>query len=220
MSEMNYAAVVEFSAAVVDDAVEGFAAPRNTLQPCMVALYAGDAPVSFARAASLSAEAQEDGIRLGWCGFRLPGLPQAFALGGEIQVRCGVTGKVLLKPKVEAESIERKTRTTQSLTLTEFLTDIRNEEGCTDVADLALFAYDHLRRHGGQSFLFASYQTFFQRDPDQAAIESWSGNGLSLAGVESYLLDIVKSDEFKNRAIQTMPGPFQAGFKFDRSLFL
>lgn len=220
MSEINYAAVVEFSAAVVNDAVEGFAAPRNTLLPCMVALYAGDVPISFARAASLSPEAQDEGIRLGWCGFRLPGLPQAFALGGEIQVRCGVTGKVLMKPKVEAASVERKNRTSKSLTLTEFLTEIRREEACADVEDLAVFAYDHLRRHGGHSFLFAAYQTFLQRDPDNAAIATWSGGSLSFEDVKAYLLDVFESDEFQTRAIQSMPGPFQAGFKFDRSLFL
>lgn len=214
---MNYAAIAEFSAEIVDDAMQGFAAPKTGLLPCVVGLFAGDTAISFARATSFS-EATE--IRMGWCGFRLPGLAQAVALEGEVQLRCGVTNAVLLRPVVDITTVERKTRIVEQISLTEFLSGVRAQEAFPEIGQLAIFGYEHMRRHGGQSFLFAAYQTLLEREPDAATISSWSSEGLGVDDIETYLADIVESDEFRRQAVKALPGPFQAGFKFDRSLFL
>jgi len=220
MSVMNYAPVSTFSGEIVDGALEGFAAPAKGLLPCSIGLFSGATAISYARATRFSETAEASGVRLGWCGFRLPGLAQALALEGAVEVRCSVTNAVLLKPAIDVSEVERSSRTISQVSLAEFLTLVRSEDASPDVSRLAIFAYEHMRRHGGRSFLHAAYQTLFGREPDGATMAVWSGDGLDLDGIERYLADMVASDEFQGRAVQGIPGPFQSSFKFDRSLFI
>ena len=220
MSVMNYAPVSIFSGEIVDGVLEGYAAPERGLLPCSVGLFSGETAVSYARATRFSEEAEASGVRLGWCGFRLPGLAQALALEGAVEVRCGVTNAVLLKPAIDVSKVERSSRLVRQVSLTEFLTLVRSEDACPDVARLAIFASDHARRHGDRSFLHAAYQTLLGREPDSAIMAVWNGDSLDIDEIERLLSDMVESDELQGRAVQGIPGPFQSSFKFDRGLFI
>ncbi|WP_428151633.1 hypothetical protein [Brevundimonas sp.] len=220
MSVIHYAPVVSFSAGIVDGAIEGYAAPARGLLPSSVALFAGDTAISHVRAARFSEEAETAGVRLGWCGFRLPGLAQALALGGQIQVRCGVSNAVLMKPAVDVSAVEKSSRTVTQVTVAELLALVRSEDSCPDVQQLAVFGHDHMRRHGSVSFLFATYQTLFDRDPDSSVIEGWGGETMTLIEVATFLGEMMASEELESNAVQGIPGPFQTRFKFDRALLI
>lgn len=220
MSVLNYAPVSIFSGEIVSGVLEGYAAPERGLLPCSVGLFSGETAVSYARATRFSEEAEASGVRLGWCGFRLPGLAQALALEGAVEVRCGVTNAVLLRPTVDVSMIERSSRLVREVSLTEFLTLVRSEDASPDVARLAIFGFDHARRHGRRSFLHAAYQTLLGREPDDPTMAARNGDSLDIDAVERILSNIIASVEFRRRTVQGIPGPFQSSFKFDRGLLI
>jgi hypothetical protein len=218
MSAINYAPVDHFSAEITDGAIAGIAAPIGGSLPCQVGLFAGDVPVAFARAARFSQEAEDAAIRLGWCGFKLQGLDQALALGGPVEVRCGASGAVLMKPKIGPEIFSASVRSPRVLSVFEAIFITRAAEGCPDVARLAVFGREHLRRHGPRGFLAATYRTILGREADPVGIAMWDGAADYASLVEQFIADMVESAEYEAIPVRVLPGPFQTAFAYDQTL--
>lgn len=218
MSAINYAVVDTFSAKVVDDRIQGIAAPIGGPLPCQVGLFAGDVPVAFARAARFSQDAEDAAIRLGWCGFELPGLEQALALGGLIQLRCGASGAVLMKPKIDPDIFSTSVRSPRILSVFEAIRNTREAEACPDTKRLALFAREHLRLHGPRGVLSATYRTILGREIDPTGLAMWDHVSDLSDLVDEFIEDLVNSSEYQNMPVQVLPGPFQTAFAYDQRL--
>lgn len=218
MSAINYAPVDHFLAEIADGILTGIAAPIGGSLPCQVGLFAGDVPVAFARAARFSQDAEDANIRLGWCGFHLPGLDQAMALGGPIEVRCGVSGAVLLKPKIDGGIFGDTVKSSRTLSVFDAIRLTREAEACPDVARLAIFGRDHLRLHGPRGFLTATYRTVLCREIDPTGLAMWDMAVDHASLVEEFLEDLTHSAEYLSLPVHTLPGPFQSGFAYDQTL--
>lgn len=219
MSVINYAPVAHFSAETVGDSIKGIAAPADGPRPCLIGLFAGDIPVSFARAARFSEAAEKNEIRLGWCGFQLPALDQAVALGGKIEVRCGVSGRSVMKPNVDVSVFGTAGRLNRVLSVVDAMRLVREAEACPDRLRLEVFAREHFRQHGPRSFLSAAYQTVLGREIDAGALAQWDHVSDHGALMTPFLERLAQSQEFVSMPYQVLPGPFQARFAFDHGLF-
>ena len=168
-----YSAVSQFFGTIVGVNLEGWAAPDRGRAPCQVSLYSGDIPIAFCRATRFSSEAEHEGVRLGWCGFALPALDQALALGGPVAVRCEVSGKVLMRPDLTPRVFNNSHKSPDLMSVFEALEYLRKQESCPDAERLAVFGRNHLRRHGAHSFLNALFRSLLSRDADTEVLQLW-----------------------------------------------
>lgn len=210
----NYSPVVAFKLEVQEDILTGYAAPGGE-SPCLLKLMGGDTPVSFTRASGYSASAAADGFRSGWCGFVAHGVAQAFVVSDAVRLLCGVSGEVLAEiaePPRSAPAPE-----SEAWSVTELLEEVRRADACPSLDELAPFALNHYRRHGGRQFIEATYETLLGRWPDPAAPQMNERLADDEKKVAAYLRMITKSDEFAGRWRAQLPGPFHPSFRYDRS---
>ena len=83
--------------------------------------------------------------------------------------------------------------------------------------ELLPFAVNHYRRHGARQFIEASYQTLLGRWPDTNAPDIDFEIDTEEKRVESYLDDMINSEEYQEKWGGVIHGPFMAGFRFDLS---
>lgn len=215
----TYASVATFELQDHGGTVSGFAAPKAGVAPCLIKLSSDDTPIAFGRATRLNRGAATRGLRQGWCGFELAGLRQAFAVGDDVRLTCGVSGETLAQLPYSPSLFPPEPVTTRTLSTTDLTRLARSGEMCADVDDLVPFATAHYQSFGSRAFVEASYQTLLRRWPDNSAmgVEDADGEALEMA-VTMYLRGIADSDEFQNLWVAEIPGPFHQAFRYDRSL--
>lgn len=195
-----------------DDGLRGYAAPSGA-SPALVKLTADDAPIAFARASGYSSAAAEAGLRLGWCAFQIHGLRQAFAIGDDVKLRCGVSDEVLATLSIDM--LSPATPTTAQLSALDLIDLVRAPDICPGLEQLLPFAINHYRRHGARQFIEACYQTLLGRWPEVDAPDVDFALETDEDRVEFYVDAIIASKEYKARWGGAMPGPFMSGFRFD-----
>ncbi|NBB63515.1 hypothetical protein GVN18_30075 [Pseudomonas sp. ODNR1LW] len=196
------------------DVLRGYAAPSG-FEPALIKLVAGDIPITFARAAGFSPAAEDAGVRLGWCGFELPGLRQAFAISDDVKVCCGVSGEIL--STIPGDLVSKEIPPSVELSAHDLLLKVRSLDCCRTLDPLTPFALNHYRRHGARQFIEATYQTLLGRWPDDTVPDL----ELSLSSDEErvifYLIDVIGSEEYAAKWGDLIPGPFSTGFRYDRT---
>lgn len=212
----NYAhsPVSVFEAAVEDGVIVGYAAPQSGA-PCLLRLSSDDAPISFATAAGYSDAAAAAGLRSGWCGFALHGLRQAVAIGDRIEISCAVTGNVLKTLSGGEAAMPTAPSSVKSLSVLEFLAEVRQPRTCVSGEQLLPFALNHYRRHGGQSFRDMAYVTLLGRWPDAGAPHVDENINIEEERIRTYINDLIRSGEFAKRSNGMIAGPFHHDFRFD-----
>ncbi|WGM32288.1 hypothetical protein [Brevundimonas sp. NIBR11] len=198
--------------------ITGYATPRIGPRPAALSLTTGDTTIAVVRASRYSQTAAEAGIRAGWCGFELPGLAQAFALGSDVAINCVATGKVLERLAFSPDVFEAVSPPSQPLSAAEVFFAGSLGERCSDLEQVMPFAIDHRNRHGARSFMEATYQMLLDRLPDTVAYKQYEGVVTTDAGLIEFLDDITASDEYARYPLRVMPGPFHPAFRYDRGL--
>lgn len=214
---VTYGPVVKFELTSVGPMLAGYASPKRGDPPCLLTLTADDRPIMHACATRHSASAQAAGFRSGWCGFEIPGVAQAFAIGDRVALKCGVSGEVLAEVPLSADLLDGAEVSTETLSVNQLLLLAQRDQTCDDVTLLQPFALAHLRRHGPKVFVEAAYQTFLKRWPDAGADFELEGETED-EKVENYLNKMVGSEEYAGKWRGVFPGPFYPSFRFDRDL--
>lgn len=208
-----YAPVASFAVKKADGHLTGYAAPVSGHAPCLLELTADDVPVAVARATGFSIAAQAKSIRLGWCGVKLPGLAMATAIGTDLQVRCGVTGRSLWRHKARAP-IAGPIAQNKPLTVFEIIALSRAEDASPGLAEIRPIMRQHLHRFGPASFVNATYETFLGRSAEQTALQNL-GAKMDDRAIDNFLKDIFESPEYNSIKFPGIPGPFSFSFKYD-----
>ncbi len=198
------------------DVLTGYAAPRTGGQPCLVTLSADDRPIVQVRAARHSDAAELAGLRSGWCGFELPGLAQAFAVGDQVRVRCGVSGDVLAEVRLDPALFADRPQTLTTLTASDILAHARHSETSPDVDHILPFARAHFERYGTRPFIEATYMTLLRRWPDQTVQLEPDADLTDDQRIAAFLDEIVEGKEFTQAWGGLIPGPFHPAFRYDR----
>ncbi len=215
-----YSPVVKFE--IRDQAegrLRGYAAPAGGA-PCLLQLSSDSRPILYVRATRFSSAALTAGFRSGWCGFELPGLAQAFAIGDLVQVTCGVGGEVLATLSSRPDLLSGAPPVQTTLTSSDVLSLARADDMAPDLAAVLPFALTHLDKHGPRAFLEATYLTFLKRWPDESAGFELPSDKPAEAVVEDYLRSVIKSDEYAGIWADQLPGPFHPTFRYDRDLIV
>lgn len=197
-----------------NDCLQGYAAP-NGATPAQLRLISDNTTIAVVRATGYSAAAAASGLRLGWCGFELHGLRQAFAVGDAVKLCCGVSGEVLAT--LPQEALSPVMPPAKQLSVLDLISVVRSPESCPSINELLPFAVNHYRRHGARQFIEASYQTLLGRWPEVNAPDVDFDLDTEEERVEAYLDDIIDSEEYQEKWDGIIPGPFMAGFRFDLS---
>ena len=213
---VRYPAVDLFAAKSTGDVITGYAAPKGGVLPSVLKLMSDNVPIAYVRASRFSAEAEQAGLRLGWCGFRAPGLSKAFAIGSTVTLRCAQDDRILMTVPFNEDvftSSNGSTLTAEAIILTG-----GRGEVFESVEQMLPFMRWHRDRHGQSGLVEAAYMTILGRWPDGAAVHTWSPLVDNDKGIVSMLSAIAKSDEFLRKPAHCLPGPFHQGFRFDRGL--
>ncbi len=209
----DYSTVVAFALLEISaDCLRGYAAP-NGPSPALVKLTSDDAPIAFARASGHSTAAAEAGLRLGWCAFQIHGLRQAFAIGDDVKLRCGVSDEVLATLSIDMLSPAKPT--TAQLSALDLIALVRAPDICPSLEQFIPFAINHYRRHGARQFIEACYQTLLGRWPEADAPDVDFALETEEDRVKCYVAAILASNEYQARWGEVIPGPFMSGFRFD-----
>lgn len=214
MADITHAAVAHFKLVSTSDGATGYAAPERGDAPCLIVLTADDRPIVHVRAVRHSLEAAKADLRGGWCGFRAPGLAEAFAIGDRVSLKCGVSGKVLADVPF-SEGLLSVKPTTEILTVSDLREHAHRDEVCDDLDLLIPIAVAHLKQHGARRFVEAVYLTFLRRWPDVSAAELPRAPGTDQERVEAYLELVTGSEEYANLGHGHYPGPYHPTFRFD-----
>lgn len=215
----TYSPVAHFELHKRPGKLSGIAAPAKGVSPCLIRLSSDDASIAFARATRHDADAASHGLRQGWCGFEIPGLRQAFAVGDTVRLSCGVSGDTLAEIPFEDTLFQSVKVTPRTLTVMDLTRLVRGGDLCADVDDLTPFAVAHYQKHGARAFIEATYQTLLRRWPDQAAPGLGEVDGETIELVTAiYLRKMIDSDEFQKAWSAEIPGPYHDAFRFDRTL--
>lgn len=215
-----YAPVATCEIDIQQGRVIGHAAPAGSPAPCLIALISAETPIAYARATGFSADAAAAGLRMGWCGFDLPGLRQAFALGDLARVICGVSGDLLQEIAADPTAFEFPLPGARTLSAADIVRLAQGGEVCDTIDQLLPFALAHRQRYGDRATIEAAYQTLLRRWPDGGAPQSIDGpDDLDAdAHVLHLLTAMIDSEEFRQLWAAAIPGPFHPAFRFDRAV--
>lgn len=191
----------------------GYAAPDAGPAPCLLRLSADGVPVSAARATRYSPAAKAKSVRLGWCGVRVPGLALAAAVGTRLELRCGVTGRILWRRAARAPVAEMPDRN-RPLTVFEIIALSRAEDEAPSLNEIRPLLECHLASLGTASLVRATYETFLGRTAERTAVEAF-GELTNSAMVDTVLNTVMSSAEYRDNAMRMIPGPFNAAFRYD-----
>lgn len=195
-----------------DGALVGYAAPAGGPAPCLLRLMADGIPIAAARATRYAPAARAKSIRLGWCGVRLPGLAMASAVGRTLDVRCGVSDRVVWQRMANAP-LPGPGTTGRMLTVFEIIALSRAEDQSPSLTEIRPIMEQHLRQHGEASFVNATYETFLGRPVDAGSLPIFLGNGDDL--FKSTVETVLGSMEYRAKPVPFIPGPFNAAFRYD-----
>lgn len=211
----TYSPVSDFHLDDQNESLKGYAAPLRG-SPCLLKLSAENTPIFFARATGYSDTAANEGFRDGWCGFEAHGLRQAFALSDTVQLSCAVSEKVLAKIAMNEDFLSSVTPSRRTLSVVDFLAQIREPDSCPSIGHLLPFAVNHYRRHGPRSFVEATCQTLLDYWPDDRAPTPKNKHKTEDENILAYLKKIMSMREYKEKWGQQIPGPFHTAFRYDR----
>lgn len=214
----EYGAVATLKIETRTGLIMGYATPRVGPRPAALSLTADGVAIAVVRASRYSATAAAVGVRLGWCGFELPGLAQAFALGSDVAINCVASGRILERLAFTPAVFEQVSQPSQPLSAAEVFTVGSLGERCSDLDEILPFAVDHRNRHGARSFLEATFQMLLDRIPFDGDYLAYEGQAMTDAGLIALLEKITTSEEFARNPLRAMPGPFHPAFRYDRGL--
>lgn len=212
----TYGAIATFEITSRSRGLRGLAAPKGGFQPGALRLVAGGETIAATRASRYSPDAALAGLRVGWCGFELPGLDTAFAISSDVSVRCLVTDAVLATIELSQDLFAARADTNRPLSALEVFRAGSAGERCESVAEIVRFATDHRDRHGARSFVEATCLMATEVLPDPEDLEEFIELVTSDEGVMTFLSLMQESDGQEPR--RTFPGPFHPAFRYDRSL--
>lgn len=210
----TYAPVAMFEILSQTDRLLGIAAPRAGVKPAALRLEAGSDLISVVRASRFSPDASARGLRFGWCGFELPGLALALAIGSDITVRCHATREVLSVLRLGPDVFDAAAKRTTLLDVGAVM-NLGAAGERADVEQILPFAIDHNTRVGYHSFIEATYQMTLGRLPTDNERKKAEPKVTSDLGVEKLLRRL--SDGSKG-GLGRLPGPFHSAFRYDRGL--
>ena len=214
---VRYSPVAEFQDLLTGDTLIGFAAPAAGILPCRVDLFADDLMVGSARATRFSMDAEQAGIRHGWCGFELAGCSSAFALSDEVVLRCAISGRTLHHLQVGEIDARSGGGVARSISVQNLLAHVRKTDTATDVRQILPFAEAFRSRTSLREFAEASFLTVFQKHLTDEDIEAYA---LSAdRPVDDILMEMTGSDAFTENARSHIPGPFHPDFRYGLQLF-
>ena len=218
MAVSPYSPVLSFKLESQDNGVlTGYAAPRSDGRTCALVLSADDRPIVHVRASRFSSSAEAAGLRGGWCGFEVPGLAQAFAVGDTVRLSCSVSGEVQAEIAFDETLFSTRPKAAVGLLPQDVLALAREDEMAGRIEDILPIAVFHFERHGAKAFLDAACLTLLRRGPEpedlfEADVE------LSLEEqIFDHLLALAERDESISIWHGQIPGPFHASFHFDRT---
>lgn len=214
-----YPPVVTFALTERSPRVIGYAAPRSGMKPCVLKLTADDTPIAFIRASRFSLEADDAGLRMGWCGFEIPGLAQAFAIGSRVEIACAGTGAILATIPLSPFIFDSRIAEPERLSAAEVIVASRSGETCDDIDQLLPFAAHHLRKFGPRAAVEATFQTLLGRWPENDVVEKWSPSIDDDEQLTALIAEITDSSEYQDDPLKSLPGPFHQAFRYDLGLF-
>ena len=212
-----HAPVTLFKVLSRSDRLVGYATPKAGLRPSVINLVAAGEVICSAKASRFNDAAAAAGIRYGWCGFELAGLPRALALSSDCAVTCAASGAVLERINLTPEVLASRPQGRQALTATEVF-DFAGSERCQDIRWIMPFAIDHRNRRGIHSVIEATWQMLLDRLPDAEEIELWHSILQTDAGLGELLETLIKEIAEAAPAAVRLPGPFHPLFRYDRTL--
>ncbi len=221
---MKHADIAEYGEVAIlrieaqSNVLVGYAAPRMGPKPAALALESDGVLIASVRASRYSPTAADGGVRVGWCGFELPGLAQAFALGSRVTVSCVKSGKLLEQLAFNPTVFDERRQPSQPLSAAEVFAVGSLGERCADYTENLPFAIDHRNRHVARSFLEATYQMLLDRVPGPYDYGMYEGGVATDDGLIEFLDAVVASDEYAQHPLRAMPGPFHPAFRYDRGL--
>ena len=211
-----YARVALFEVSSQTDRLCGIAPPRAGIKPTALRLQAGSDLISVVRASRFSADAATRGLRFGWCGFELPGLAQALAIGSDVTVRCQASGDVLAILKLGPEVFDAAVQQVATMDIAGVM-NLGAAGERAEVEQILPFAIDHKNRLGFHSFIEATYQMIVGRLPTDAERKKIEPKVESDEGVEKLLRKLLSGSNGSNGPLP-LPGPFHSAFRYDRGL--
>ncbi|WP_156680433.1 hypothetical protein [Sphingomonas profundi] len=205
------APVAAHALAIAGEAIVGYAAPAGGPLPCTLRLEADGAAIAIERATRFSPEAAAAGVRHGWCGVVLPGLPLAAALADVAQVRCHASGRLLIEVAVP---LPQSAPAPPPLTVEQLIARAHERDSCGAIEWILPFAEATLRGRGIAGFLDAAYRTLLGRAVEPELAARWAQQPPPDA-MRQALLMILTSPEHASVPGRVMPGPFHPDFAFD-----
>ena len=213
-----YPPVVTFALAERSPRMIGYAAPKSGTKPCVLKLTTDDIPIAFIRASRFSVEAHDAGLRMGWCGFEIPGLAQAFAIGSRVELACASTGAILATVPLSQAIFDSRIAEPERLSAAGVIGASRSGETCDDIDQLLPFAAHHLRKFGPRSAVEATFQTLLARWPENDVVDKWSPSIDDDEQLTELIAEITDSSEYQDNPLKSLPGPFHQAFRYDLGL--
>ena len=165
-----------------------------------------------------SDEAAREGIRLGWCGFTLGGLPAAAALGQGAELLCAVSARPLaVWSRDDLAQIDLATRR-PLLSVPGLRRYVNGLNGCGEARQIIPFLARYAERRPMRELIAALWRYFLRRPPLDSEIDKIVVDLPDEWKLEWLLDRVTSTDEFKAGPGFPFPGPFEPEFPFDREL--
>jgi hypothetical protein len=193
--------------------LRGLAAPEAGPRPSAVILTAGERVLGVSIASAFSEEAKVAGLRDGWCGFEVAGLQHALALGPRGEVRCAATNHSLITLDDDAIASAASAPHTD-ITVEALRSQALRENGTANEAAVWPFAEAFFQEKGFGAFIDALYAYLLGRPCDKDGRSHYEQSMAAGAAPQDIWLSLLESEEFKNRGLKIIPGPFDPGFPF------
>lgn len=212
----KYSPVETFQLDDPGEVLTGYAAPRGNGLACLLVMSSQNRPIFHARATIYSGTAHAKGLRSGWCGFEIPGVAQAFAVGDAVNLSCGVSGQVLADIAFDPRLFAERRQTSITLTAQDVIRHARQPEMAPDLDHVLPFAIGHFKKFGQRALIEATFMTFLRRWPEPGAKMSEDPEMTDDELIADFLIAVSTSDEATSYWGDGVPGPFNPFFHFDR----
>ena len=197
--------------------VNGIAAPLNGPKPCLVALIAGSEIIAISQASQFSPNAHAKKVRLGWCGYSIGGISQAIAIDPTPELRCAVSGRVLMRLEGEMLAARIQPPIRPMMSVDELRARLQVEAGASDIEQVMPFAIELFHRKGPEALVVASYRYILDRQADAAGLLRYAADCTDPQNIRNVWASMMHSDEFRARKRKVLPGPFDPDFPFSRN---
>lgn len=218
----SYAIVDIFNVTVAEEGTMcGVAAPASGMKPSAIKLIVSGETISAARATRFSADAANDKIRLGWCGFEIGGLQAASALGSPIQIRCVASDAILQTwNATEIHRMHFIKKKTEKISIFQYLDLIKMTYSCNNLEQVIPFILHYHNKFGDKLLCETILKYFFGRDFSEFEIEENLENLKSFSHIKDYLYNIKEKLQIEQESKEFIrPGPFEGSFPFGIEVF-